>query len=76
MVDIASVLLSSVLALEWIFIGVVGLGIGLPIALKIFDAMTKDLDEMKELKNGNIAVGIVIGSLFISVGIVVGFAIQ
>ncbi len=32
-----------------------------PIALKLFDLLTRDIDEFQELKKGNIAVAIVLG---------------
>ncbi len=41
---------------------------------KIFDKMTH-FNEAEELKNGNIAVGIVIAGIFIGIGVAVGLVI-
>ena len=41
---------------------------------KLFEKITP-FDTGKELDNGNIAVGIVIGSIFIGVGLVVGLVV-
>lgn len=40
------------------------------IAMQIFLWLTKDLDEMKEIKNNNIAVSIVLGIIIISIALI------
>lgn len=51
------------------------MALGLVIAIKIFDAATTKVDEWKEINNGNMAVAVVISSVILSVGYVIGAAI-
>ncbi len=44
------------------------------LGFKLFDRVTP-FDTSKELANGNIAVGIVVGSIFIGLGIAVGLVV-
>jgi uncharacterized membrane protein YjfL (UPF0719 family) len=46
------------------------------ISYKIFDVMTPHLDFPEELKKNNTAVAIFIGALFVSIGIIVGGALN
>jgi len=46
------------------------------IAYKIFDLLTPQLDFPEELKKNNTAVAIFIAALFISIGIIVGGALN
>ncbi|MBI5225347.1 DUF350 domain-containing protein [Candidatus Micrarchaeota archaeon] len=41
------------------------------LAIKIFDKMTSKIDEMEELKKGNLAVGIVLASVILSVATII-----
>ncbi len=49
--------------------------IALYIGFWVFGKITK-LDEQKELANGNVAVGILIASIFVAIGIVVGSGVS
>jgi len=55
----------------WAIVGALSMAVSLGITLRIYDLFTPNLDEVEELKKGNVAVGIVIGALFVSVAIVV-----
>ena len=46
------------------------------LSYKVFDIMTPHLDFPEELKKNNVAVAIFIGALFISIGIIVGGALN
>jgi uncharacterized membrane protein YjfL (UPF0719 family) len=46
------------------------------VSYKVFDIMTPRLDFPEELRKNNIAVAIFISSLFISIGIIVGGALN
>jgi uncharacterized membrane protein YjfL (UPF0719 family) len=46
------------------------------LSYKVFDIMTPRLDFPEELKKNNVAVAIFIGALFISIGIIVGGALN
>lgn len=41
------------------------------LAIKIFDRMTSKVDELEELKKGNLAVGVVLGSVILSVATII-----
>jgi uncharacterized membrane protein YjfL (UPF0719 family) len=46
------------------------------VAYKVFDILTPQLNYAEELKKNNIAVAIFIAALFISIGIIVGGALN
>ena len=60
----------------WALCGSISMGIGIVIALKLFDFSTRDVDEWKLIKEGNIAMAIILASVIISLGIVVSAAIH
>lgn len=43
---------------------------------KMFDLMTPKLDEQEELKNGNIAVAIVVGSLLLAIAYIAAHVVK
>ena len=43
---------------------------------RLFDKLTPEVDFAAELKNGNVAVAIFIASLFLSIAIIVGHALN
>lgn len=54
---------------------VVGLALSIGsiyLGIKMFDKMTKDVDEWKELKKGNVAIGLVLATVVFAVASVVG----
>jgi len=60
----------------WAVVGSVGMGLGIIIALKMFDLSTPRVDEWELIKQGNIAMAIVLAALIIAVGIVIAGAIH
>ena len=46
------------------------------LSYRVFDKLTPEVDFAVELKNGNIAVAIFIASLFVSIAIIVGHALN
>ena len=46
------------------------------LAIKLFDRLTPRIDEMKELQRGNVAVGLVLASLVISISLVISAGID
>ena len=61
--------------LGWALVGAISMGVGLGIALKIFTMLTPGIDEIEELKKGNVSVAIVIAAVIISMGAVVAISI-
>ena len=45
-------------------------------AYRLFDKLTPQVDFPEELKNGNVAVAIFIASLFVSIALIVGHALN
>ena len=64
----------SIIILNFIY-ALIGLAI-LFFAYWFFDKITPQLDFPVELKKGNLAVAIVIGALFIALGIIIGGALN
>ncbi len=64
------------ITIGWAIVGSVGMGIGIVIALKMFDLSTPKVDEWEMIKQGNIAMAIVLAAVIVAVGIVVAGAIH
>lgn len=60
-----------VLALAQLVIGLVFSIGSIYISLKMFDKFTKDIDEWKEMKKGNVAVGLLLGGVIFSIAIII-----
>ena len=60
----------------WAVVGSVGMGLGIIIALKMFDFSTPKVDEWEMIKQGNIAMAIVLAAVILAVGFVVAGAIH
>jgi len=60
----------------WAIVGSVSMGLGIIIALKMFDLSTPKVDEWELIKQGNIAMAIVLAAIIISLGIVIAGAIH
>jgi uncharacterized membrane protein YjfL (UPF0719 family) len=61
------------LALAWGLVGAATMAVSLVLLLKIFTWLTP-LDEWAELKNGNVAIAIVLGAVIVAFALVVGAA--
>lgn len=70
------ILFQYLMSFGWAIVGAIGMGVGLAVAFKIFTAFTTNLDEIEELKKGNVAVAIVLASAIISMGIVVAVMVS
>lgn len=68
--------MSIVILFVQLFLGVVLGIISVYLALRFFDRMTEGFDEIAELKKGNVAVAIVLLSLIVSIGTLVGKGVQ
>lgn len=62
---------SIIIFLLQIFIGILFSILSIYLALRFYDKMTEGIDEIKELKKGNIAVAIILSSLIISIGTII-----
>jgi uncharacterized membrane protein YjfL (UPF0719 family) len=67
--------------MEWSIIGMnflyAALGvIMMYVSYRLFDGLSRQLDFQAELQRGNIAVAILLGSLFIAIAIIIGRALN
>lgn len=60
----------------WAIVGSIAMGCGIIIALKMFDLATSKVDEWELIKQGNMAMAVVLASIIISLGIVVAAIIH
>ena len=57
--------------LGWIFVASIGFAFGVGISIKVFDWLTKDINEWEEVKNGNWVVGGIIVTLIVMIGMLI-----
>jgi len=74
--DAVGFLLQYLGTFGWALVGAVSMGIGLAVALKIFTVLTPGIDEIEELKKGNMGVAVVLAAVIISMGIVVAITVM
>lgn len=70
------VLRSYLITFGWAITGSISMGIGIILALKLFDLSTRDVDEWALVKQGNIPIAIILASIVISLGLVIAAAIH
>jgi len=70
------VFLQYLVTVGWALVGAISMGIGLGGALKVFTMLTPKIDEIEELKKGNIGVAIVLAAVIIATGVVVALTIM
>lgn len=73
---IQQILLDYAITFGWAITGCVSMGLGIIIALRMFDWSTKNVDEWELVKAGNIPIAIILGCVVISLGIVIAAAIS
>ena len=59
-------------ACGWAVISAILMGLGTGLGVKFFDLLTPGVDEMEELRKGNMAVAIVVAAVILSIGYVMG----
>ena len=70
------ILTAYLVTIGWALVGSISMGIGIIVTLKLFDLSTKNVDEWELIKQGNIAMAIILAAVIVSLGIVVASAIQ
>jgi uncharacterized membrane protein YjfL (UPF0719 family) len=70
-VDVKSFLLNALFAILWAIVAAICFAIIIPIVLKLYNLLTPGVDEMEELKKGNVAVAIVLLGFILSMTLVV-----
>ena len=69
------VILQYLVTVGWAIAGAISMGIGLGAALRVFTALTPNLNEMEELRKGNLAVAIVLAAVIVAMGIVIAVTV-
>lgn len=69
--DATQILTSYAVTFGWAMVGSVSMGLGVFIALKIFTVATRDVDEWKLIREGNMAMAVILAALILSLRIVV-----
>lgn len=70
-IDFGNVAEQVLLALLWSIVGAIVFSIIIALAMRVFSILTPGLDEMAELRKGNVAVGLVAAGFVLTVSIVV-----
>lgn len=70
------ILTAYLVTFGWAIVGSVSMGLGITIALKMFDFSTKDVDEWQLIKDGNIPMGIIFASVILALGWVVSSVVS
>jgi uncharacterized membrane protein YjfL (UPF0719 family) len=60
----------------WAIVGSLSMGIGIVITLKLFAKSTGELDEWSLIRQGNLAMAIVLAAVILSLGWVVSSAVR
>lgn len=60
----------------WALVGSIGTGIGIIITLKLFDLSTPKLDEWDLIRQGNMAMAVVLAAVIVSLGLVVSAVVH
>ena len=70
------ILTAYAITFGWAIVGSISMGLGIIIAVKMFELATHRVDEWELIKQNNVAMAIILASVIISVGIVIASAIQ
>jgi hypothetical protein len=65
-IDWGNLMLNMGLAVLWTVVAVISFAIAIPVAMRLFNALTPGLDEMEELEKGNMAVALVYAFFIVS----------
>ncbi len=60
----------------WALVGSISMGAGIILGIKMFELSTRDVNEWELVKNGNMAMAIILASVILGIAFVVGSAIQ
>ena len=69
--DLTHLLTAFAITFGWAIVGSISMAIGLFVALKIFTLATRGVDEWKLIREGNIAMAIILAAVILAVGYVV-----
>jgi uncharacterized membrane protein YjfL (UPF0719 family) len=70
------ILAAYAITFGWAITGSVAMGLGIIIAVKLFEKSTRNIDEWEQIKQGNMAMAVILAAVILSVGIVIASAIK
>ncbi len=70
------ILKAYLITFGWAIVGSIAMGSGIIIALKLFDLSTRKVDEWQLIREGNIAMAIILAAVIIAVGVVIAAAVH
>jgi uncharacterized membrane protein YjfL (UPF0719 family) len=70
------ILSAYLITFGWAIVGSIAMGLGIIITLKLFDLSTRNVDEWELIKQGNMAMAVILAAVIISLGIVVAAAVH
>jgi len=70
------ILLTYLITFGWAIVGSVSMGLGIIIAVKMFELSTHRVDEWELIKQNNMAMAIIMAAVILSVALVISSAIQ
>jgi uncharacterized membrane protein YjfL (UPF0719 family) len=69
--DYGRILMNMVFLILWAIVTAVAFAVVVPIAMRVFNRMTPGIDEMEELKKGNLAVAIMMAATVLAMALLV-----
>ena len=57
-------------SMGWAVVAAVSFAFSMALAIKVFDALSKDINEWEEIKKGNLGVALILVAMILSVGLV------
>ena len=70
------ILTAYLITFGWAIVGSISMGTGIIIALKLFAISTRKVDEWELIKQGNIAMAMILAAVIVSLGIVIASALR
>lgn len=68
-ISFGSWIIKLLMSLGWILTASIGFALGVGIAIKVFDALSTNIDEWEEIKKGNWSVALILISMIVMVGL-------
>jgi uncharacterized membrane protein YjfL (UPF0719 family) len=76
MPDLNQIFAAYAITFGWAIVGSVSMGLGIIIAIKLFEVCNHTVDEWALIRDGNIAMAIVMASVILAVAIVIANTVQ
>jgi uncharacterized membrane protein YjfL (UPF0719 family) len=68
--DITMTAFQMIRSLAWAIVAAISFAFAMGLAIKVFDWLSRDIDEWEEIKKGNLGVALIFVAMILSVGLV------